>query len=410
MSDLPVPDDWEIKPLEDVVDILDRHRIPVSAKERAKRPGTVPYYGATGQVGTIDEKLFDEPLVLLGEDGVPFLDPLASKAYLIDGPAWVNNHAHVLRVADSLDRAFLKYWLDVVNYRGHVNGTTRLKLTQAAMRRLPAPVPPLAEQRVIVEAIERMISHLDAARADIHRAHRRLMQLQGSALERLIRESRHYGSETPLEHLWRTARYGTSERCTEDGRGMPVLRIPNVRNRRLLLTDLKHVADSAANVENAVVDAGDLLIIRTNGSKALIGRTAVVPELEERFACASYLIRLRLDDTRVEPAFVAAALEAPSIRSQLEKLAASSAGQYNLSVAKLKQISLPVPSHDVQRRLLDELGQQEIRLSRLTSTAESTNAWSATLRRSVLKAAFEGRLTSAARNAQSLDDLQEAIA
>src|SRR5437762_9259028 len=84
-------------PLGEVVDILDSRRIPVNSDERAKRVGDVPYYGATGQVGWIDDCIFDEELVLLGEDGAPFLDHTKPKAYMIRGKSWVNNHAHVLR-------------------------------------------------------------------------------------------------------------------------------------------------------------------------------------------------------------------------------------------------------------------------------------------------------------------------
>ena len=76
---------------------MDSFRKPVNATERASREGEIPYYGATGQVGWIDDYLTDEELVLLGEDGAPFLDPLKDKAYLITGKAWVNNHAHILR-------------------------------------------------------------------------------------------------------------------------------------------------------------------------------------------------------------------------------------------------------------------------------------------------------------------------
>src|SRR5438128_1786576 len=89
--------EWPRRPLGEVVDILDSRRIPVNSKERAKRVGDVPYYGATGQVGWIDDYIFNEELVLLGEDGAPFLDQTKPKAYLIRGRSWVNNHAHVLR-------------------------------------------------------------------------------------------------------------------------------------------------------------------------------------------------------------------------------------------------------------------------------------------------------------------------
>lgn len=97
-----LPNGWDLTNLEDVVDILDSKRIPINAKERAERVGTVPYYGATGQVGWIDDYLFDEELVLLGEDGAPFFDMSKHKAYLISGKSWVNNHAHVLRALNGI--------------------------------------------------------------------------------------------------------------------------------------------------------------------------------------------------------------------------------------------------------------------------------------------------------------------
>jgi type I restriction enzyme S subunit len=74
---------WKESALGEVVDILDSRRVPVNSDERKNRVGDVPYYGATGQVGWIDKHLFDEELVLLGEDGAPFLDSAKPKAYLV---------------------------------------------------------------------------------------------------------------------------------------------------------------------------------------------------------------------------------------------------------------------------------------------------------------------------------------
>ena len=91
-------------------------------------------YGATGQVGWIDDYLTDEQLVLLGEDGAPFLDLYKDKAYMIEGKAWVNNHAHILRSFWGRNgNELLVHYLNQFNFNGYVNGTTRLKLTQASM-------------------------------------------------------------------------------------------------------------------------------------------------------------------------------------------------------------------------------------------------------------------------------------
>ncbi|MGN1026084.1 MAG: restriction endonuclease subunit S [Faecousia sp.] len=156
---------WDIVPLAEAVDICDTLRKPVNSKGRQERISgkredeLFPYYGATGQVGFIDSYITDGEYVLLGEDGAPFLDSFAAKAYIINGKAWVNNHAHVLQ--SKTNNKFLCYYLNYFNYKGYVSGTTRLKLTQAEMRKIPVPVPPLAEQERIVARIEELFSELD---------------------------------------------------------------------------------------------------------------------------------------------------------------------------------------------------------------------------------------------------------
>ena len=127
-----LPHGWESRPLDEVADILDRQRVPVNAKQRETRQGSVPYYGATGQVGWIDKHIFDEELVLLGEDGAPFLEPNKAKAYVIRGKTWVNNHAHVLR-ARAVSGWVVGVLLDIsISYAGLVTGTTRLKLNASS--------------------------------------------------------------------------------------------------------------------------------------------------------------------------------------------------------------------------------------------------------------------------------------
>lgn len=160
-----IPQNWRWCVLEEVAECLDNFRKPINAKERVKRKGVIPYYGATGQIGWIDDFLTDEPLVLLGEDGAPFLDTFKDKAYLIEGKAWVNNHAHILRsYFGNFGNSYLKYYLNTFDFAGYVTGTTRLKLTQSKMKNIPIPLPPLAEQKRIVERLDSLFAKLDAAK------------------------------------------------------------------------------------------------------------------------------------------------------------------------------------------------------------------------------------------------------
>ncbi|MBK8284422.1 MAG: restriction endonuclease subunit S [Ahniella sp.] len=165
----PLPKGWSVSTIPELCDVLDSLRVPINSDERnqriaeAERVSLVPYFGATGQVGWIDTHLFDEDLVLLGEDGVPFLDPAKPKAYRVSGKSWVNNHAHVLRVRDEfVDWRFLAAQLNAIDYTSFVSGSTRLKLTQGAMNRLPIRVAPRSEQERIADKLETVLTHVDA--------------------------------------------------------------------------------------------------------------------------------------------------------------------------------------------------------------------------------------------------------
>ncbi|MDA7949715.1 MAG: restriction endonuclease subunit S, partial [Hyphomicrobiaceae bacterium] len=161
-SDLPPG--WTKIKLEHCVEILDNQRIPINASERSKRIGDIPYYGSTGQVGWIDDYLFNEELVLLGEDGAPFLDNSKNKAYIISGKSWVNNHAHVLKACKNLlNNIFLCHFLNQIDYQDYVTGTTRMKLNQARMKTIEIFLCPLPEQLRIVDKIESIFGQIDAA-------------------------------------------------------------------------------------------------------------------------------------------------------------------------------------------------------------------------------------------------------
>jgi type I restriction enzyme S subunit len=177
-------------PLGDVVDILDNMRVPINSAERAKRQGSVPYYGATGQVGTIDKAIFNETLILLGEDGVPFFDSSKHKAYEISGPSWVNNHAHVLRAkSELLIQRYLLHFLNGFNYSGYVNGATRLKLTQGDMKRIPIPLPSLEKQREIVEKLDSVFAEIDLLEKNLNSLDSLISQCDFSIIEQILAQN-----------------------------------------------------------------------------------------------------------------------------------------------------------------------------------------------------------------------------
>jgi type I restriction enzyme S subunit len=205
-----MPSGWVSVTLDDVAEVRDFERDPINASERATRTEgkqqseLFPYYGATGQVGWIDAFRSEGEQVLLGEDGAPFLDPNRDKAYIVCGRYWVNNHAHVLRgIAGVMDNRLLAHQLNTVDFQPHVSGSTRLKLTSAAMRRIPLMLPPIHEQTRIVEKLEELLSDLDAGVAELKAAHRKLAQYRQSLLKAAV--------EGALTADWRAARARSGE-------------------------------------------------------------------------------------------------------------------------------------------------------------------------------------------------------
>lgn len=192
-TDLPdLPDGWVWTSVDESTEVLDSVRVPVNASERDARIAGLeeqelfPYYGATGQVGWIDDFLLDDDLVLLGEDGAPFLDP-AEVAYRVEGKVWVNNHAHILKGLGGLSNSFLVHYLNAIDYRKYVSGSTRLKLTQAQMRLIPVPLPPQDELDEITRLVDALLDGASEIRAKASRLAEQVDMLHQATLARAFR-------------------------------------------------------------------------------------------------------------------------------------------------------------------------------------------------------------------------------
>ncbi|WP_082949818.1 restriction endonuclease subunit S [Mycobacterium sp. ACS4331] len=388
------PSSWRVRDLGILVEILDSRRIPVSANERAKRPGEVPYYGATGQVGTIDKAIFDEPLVLLGEDGVQFFDPSKPKAYLIEGPAWVNNHAHVLRPRDVLDRKFLSYYLNAADYRGFVNGTTRLKLTQAAMRRIPIPLPVLAEQRRIVATLEDHMSRLDAAEVNLDRAARRLEVWYRRAVDTAIWSMP--TTCTPVGELLREPmRNGRSDRAIKGGEsGIRTLTLTAVTKNSFTEANTKLTVTTRERAAGLWLEPGDILVQRSN-TPDLVGTSALYTGAKRWAIFPDLLIRLRADESKVDPRFLIAVLRSERSHSQLRRKAKGLAGSMpKIDQKAIADVPVPVPDHSTQRQIVERVERVAAAYQVQIEAIGRTRLRAGLLRRSLLAAAFSGRLTN----------------
>ena len=181
-----IPAHWEMKRLSWLTKCLDGKRIPLNAEERGRMQGGYPYWGANSIVDYVDNWLFDEDLVLLGEDGAPFFDRLRPVAFRVTGKIWVNNHAHVLRPQPTMDAEFLAHVLNCVDYRAFIDGSTRDKLTQGDMEGIPIQCPEVKEQRVIAAFLDRETAKIDALIAKVHQAIDRLKEFRTALISAAV--------------------------------------------------------------------------------------------------------------------------------------------------------------------------------------------------------------------------------
>ena len=176
------PNGWEWATIGLSTKNFDGKRIPVKAKDRVAMQGPYAYYGASGVIDSINDYLFDGDYLLITEDG-NLLSGSARIAFLVSGKFWVNNHAHVVQTVGNLPLRYLEAYANFVSLEGYVTGTTRPKLTQAALNRIPLPLPPLPEQHRIVAEIEKQFTRLDASVAALKRAQANLKRYRASVLK-----------------------------------------------------------------------------------------------------------------------------------------------------------------------------------------------------------------------------------
>ena len=160
----PYPE-WTSCTLQDAVDFLDGQRKPLESADRAKRQGQYPYYGASGIIDYIDDFIFDEPLLLLGEDGANILNRSTPLCFIAEGKYWVNNHAHVMRPKAGQNIKFLCELLESLDYTRYNTGTAQPKLNQEKCRRIELALPVYEEQCRIANFLSALDQRTDKAQS-----------------------------------------------------------------------------------------------------------------------------------------------------------------------------------------------------------------------------------------------------
>jgi len=205
-----IPEDWEVWKLGEVVDFLDGQRRPVKDSDRAKMRGDFPYYGASGIVDYVDDFIFDEDLILLGEDGENILSRNCRLAFRVSGKVWVNNHAHVLRPRAGIDIGYLTEYLESLNYEQYNTGTAQPKLNKLVCSKIPILRPQHEEQRAIAVAL----SDVDALISAQDKLIAKKRDLKQAAMQQLLTGKKRLPG---FSGVWEVKRLGDAFTVTAGG-------------------------------------------------------------------------------------------------------------------------------------------------------------------------------------------------
>ena len=159
----PIPDSWEWASLGDYLINRDGERVPVSLNIRSKQTNKIyNYYGAVGVIDKVDNYLFNERLLLIGEDGANLISRAKDNAFFANGRYWVNNHAHILDATDKSLLDFVALYINAIALDNYVTGSAQPKLSQDNLNRIQIPIPPYSEQIKILNSVQSFSDIIDS--------------------------------------------------------------------------------------------------------------------------------------------------------------------------------------------------------------------------------------------------------
>lgn len=270
-----------------------------------------------------------------------------------------------IKTPETVQSKFLLYYLLNFHMQGNTESlqkrTTGIRnLDFGDYKKTPVPLPPLPEQRAIAHVLSKIQAAAQAQAAIAGRARelkRALMAklftegLRGEPLKETEIGVMPEGWETvKLADVSEFLQYGTSERCDTEPDGIPVLRIPNVIDGKIDISDLKYLKSPKKTSLKLKLEVGDVIFVRTNGRREYVGRCAVFNNELEEALFASYLIRARLKPDSLWPEFFQMYSMTEKGREFLSGKASNAAdGKFNINTQTLKAVLLPLPPLDEQR-------------------------------------------------------------
>ena len=382
---------FEYSQLGDVCEILDRIRKPITKRDRVAGP--YPYYGATGVLDYVEGYLFDEPLVLVGEDGAKWKAG-ENTAFPVYGKCWVNNHAHVLRPDRSrLLDSWLIYYLNLSDLTPFITGLTVPKLNQGKLREIPIPLSPLPEQERIVAILDEAFAAIATATANAEKNLANARELFEGERNHLFSQKGDGWSKKPLSdfvHEVATGPFGSILHKSDYIKGgIPVVNPVNIVEDTIVPDMRKTVGGEVlARLSKYSLFENDIVIAR----RGEIGRCAVVSSPESGWICGTGCFTIR-PCAETNPFFLGHLLRSKKYRDRLKRKSGR-ATMPSLSNKQLAALPIRMPPLSEQEAIVSQVQAIDEAIRQLESLFTNKLALLAELKQSILHKAFTGELTA----------------
>ena len=397
-----IPDTWKFVRFGELLITRDSERVPVSVSDRNKRAKIYDYYGASGIIDKIDDYLFDDELLLIGEDGANLLSRSTPIAFIAKGKYWVNNHAHVLDACCNLNLNYICYHINAISLAPYVTGTAQPKMNQENMNAIWIALPPLKEQHRIVAKIEELLPYVDRYAVAYEKLEqfntkfpenmkKSILQyaIQGKLVEqraeegtgeelyqqiqaekqRLIQEKK-IKKEKPLVEIsedeipfdipesWKWVRWGNLSFSIQYGYNAPakksgrirMVRISDIQGGKVIWDSIPFCDIKEEEIPTYLLSSNDILFARTGGT---VGKSYIVKEIPEEAIYAGYLIRTRSSDMLC-PEYLYYFMQTHLYWTQLRNGTIATA-QPNCNGQTLSKMILPLPPLAEQKRIVAKI-------------------------------------------------------
>ena len=340
-------DEWNEVKLGDISTFLDNKRIPLKEDDRKQIKGEYPYYGASGIIDYVNDYIFDEELILMGEDGANIVTRSSKLIFLAKGKYWVNNHAHVIKADNNINQYFLSESLERINYEKYNTGTAQPKLNREVCQKIKVKIPQFNEQNKIANfllVINEKLRLLEQKYQYYQNFKKYLMQ------QIFAQKLRFDFKDTWDKVLLKDVAFIPKKTKLTNIEGLKLLTV-KLHTKGIEINDRIKPKLTKRGRPYYIRRSGELLIGRQNFHNGGMG---IVPKSLDGGICSNAISSFNVFEDKIDVNYLYYFLARPEYYIKSERLIGGT-GQKEFSEKELLKLKIDLPSLEEQNKIVDFL-------------------------------------------------------